>query len=258
MHSGVLDQFSVPPEVLSAFLHQMSSNYHPNPYHNFNHGVHVLHGVYMHLRAGVGDASHCTPVTPLEQFALLVAAIGHDVDHPGLTNAFLVNVGAPLAMRYNDRSPIYLRLELSICFGRRFPMDAPLLHLHLCHLYRRSVLENHHTAMTFEILARPGCNMLESLPPDQFREVRNIMVASILATDMAHHDAMVKDLTSYASDMNPVPRLDVLRTFIHLADLGNCALVWSLAEEWSVRVCDEAVAQAVEEKRSASSPPDFE
>lgn len=215
IRSGVLDEFRVPPEILSAFLHQMASNYHPNPYHNFNHGVHVLHGVYMYLRAGLGDASHSTPVTSLEKFALLVAAIGHDVDHPGLTNAFLVNTGAPLAMRYNDRS----------------------------------VLENHHAAMTFEILGRPGCNMLETLPADQFHEARNIMVASILATDMAHHDAMVKDLTSYASDMNPVPRMEVLRTFIHLADLGNCALIWSLAEEWSVRVCDEAVAQAVEEHR---------
>ena len=32
----------------------------------------------------------------------LIAAVIHDLDHPGRTNAFLVNSGSPLAMLYND------------------------------------------------------------------------------------------------------------------------------------------------------------
>ena len=40
----------------------------------------------------------------LDVLALLVAALCHDLDHPGLTNAFQINSMSPLALRYNDES----------------------------------------------------------------------------------------------------------------------------------------------------------
>eukprot|EP00966_Prymnesium_polylepis_P192981 4472800-Prymnesium_polylepis.1 len=45
--SGLLDQFHVRPQTLAAFLDGLCANYHANPYHNFQHAVHVLHGVFM-------------------------------------------------------------------------------------------------------------------------------------------------------------------------------------------------------------------
>ena len=54
----------------------------------------------------------------MERLSLMVAAIGHDIDHPGLNNAFLRKTQAPLAIRYNDRS----------------------------------VLENHHASVLFSLL----------------------------------------------------------------------------------------------------------
>jgi hypothetical protein len=38
----------------------------------------------------------------LDEVASLLAAIIHDIDHPGKTNAFLVNSGSDLAVLYND------------------------------------------------------------------------------------------------------------------------------------------------------------
>ena len=38
----------------------------------------------------------------LDQVACLLAAIVHDLDHPGFTNAFLINAGNHLAVLYND------------------------------------------------------------------------------------------------------------------------------------------------------------
>lgn len=38
----------------------------------------------------------------LDEVACLIAAVVHDVDHPGKTNAFLVNERNPLAILYND------------------------------------------------------------------------------------------------------------------------------------------------------------
>ena len=60
--------------------------------------------------------------TQLEVFAALVAAIIHDVDHPGRNNQFLVSTEDSLAILYNDES----------------------------------VLENHHLAVAFELMKASG------------------------------------------------------------------------------------------------------
>ena len=106
------------------------------------HGVHVLHGAYVMLRGGVGEQAE--PLTQLQTFALLVAAMCHDLEHPGVTNAFLVKSRAPLATRYNDKS----------------------------------VLENHHAATTFEVLAAPGCGLLEHLSAAEALEARELIISA--------------------------------------------------------------------------------
>ena len=60
---------------------------------------------------------------------------------------------------------------------------------------------------------------------------------------------MVHDLTTFAVEMKPIPPVESLKALCHIADLGNCALGWELAEQWSMRVCDESLAQAAEEHR---------
>lgn len=40
----------------------------------------------------------------MEIFAVALAAVCHDVDHPGLTNAFLVAASDPISLRYNDKA----------------------------------------------------------------------------------------------------------------------------------------------------------
>jgi hypothetical protein len=67
----------------------MAGRYRPNPYHNFNHGVHVLHGCFVQWRFGSG-ARCAHELSQLHTLALFTAAVGHDVEHPGVTNAFLI------------------------------------------------------------------------------------------------------------------------------------------------------------------------
>ena len=38
----------------------------------------------------------------MDAVSALIAAAIHDINHPGRTNAFLVNSGSPLALLYND------------------------------------------------------------------------------------------------------------------------------------------------------------
>ena len=57
------------------------------PYHNFRHVVDVTHCIYRFLKLADG----CCAFSTLEQIALLVGAMGHDLDHPGVSGFPPVN-----------------------------------------------------------------------------------------------------------------------------------------------------------------------
>lgn len=46
-------------------------------------------------------------VTAEDCFSGLIAASIHDIDHPGVNNAFLINTSAAVALRYNDQAVSY-------------------------------------------------------------------------------------------------------------------------------------------------------
>jgi hypothetical protein len=130
-------------------------------YHNFRHVVDVLQAVFFFL-IQIGTLPHypkdssrvagpasaiASLLKPFDALTLLVSAIGHDVGHPGVNNAFLVALNAPLAQLYNDRS----------------------------------VLESFHCAAYSQILRRYWPAAFEDIP------MRKLMINSILATDMGLH-----------------------------------------------------------------------
>lgn len=43
-------------------------------------------------------------LTPVDRYSILIAAFGHDLGHPGVNNAFMVNFKHTLASRYADIS----------------------------------------------------------------------------------------------------------------------------------------------------------
>ena len=104
------------PAQLTTFLSHLREIYRrQNSYHNFRHALDVLQAVHVFLySAGVvppvsilmlrGDAKTWRPAKSVqsnphlaclgnrELFALYIAAIGHDVGHPGFTNNFMVTL----------------------------------------------------------------------------------------------------------------------------------------------------------------------
>jgi hypothetical protein len=137
-------------------------------YHNFRHVVDVLQAVFFFLvQIGTlppypkGSASPTEPISaiasllkPFDALTLLISAIGHDVGHPGVNNAFLVALNAPLAQLYNDRS----------------------------------VLESFHCAAYSQILRRYWPSAFQDT------KMRKLMINSILATDMGLHFKYMTDL----------------------------------------------------------------
>jgi hypothetical protein len=99
--SGFLSATGVPLETAWHFIQEVESNYLPLPYHTATHAADVLHASH-HLVAHTPMLR--SGLSPLHVFVLYLSAAVHDVQHPGLNNAFLVNARTPLAMRYNDRS----------------------------------------------------------------------------------------------------------------------------------------------------------
>ncbi len=132
-------------------------------YHNFRHVVDVMQAIFYSLiqvgtlppyPASVASSSQervKSPIgallKPFDALTLLITAIGHDVGHPGVNNAFLVALNAPLAQLYNDKS----------------------------------VLEAFHCAAYSQILRRHWRAAFEDIL------MRSLMINSILATDMGMH-----------------------------------------------------------------------
>lgn len=160
---------AVLPDQLTRFVIACRAAYNSFvPYHNFRHVVDVLQATFSFLLhtntispytfSDAHDDPPRSPVEalllPFEALTLLITAIGHDVGHPGVNNGFLVTLNAPLAQLYNDRS----------------------------------VLESFHCAAFSQILRRYWPSAFED------RKMRNLMISSILATDMGLHFDYMKRL----------------------------------------------------------------
>lgn len=126
------------------------------PYHNKIHAADVTQSIHVLLNTKALESVF----TDLEVFAAVFSAAIHDVDHPGLTNQYLINKGSELAIMYNDDS----------------------------------VLENHHLAVAFKILQHQSRDILGNLHKKQRNVVRKMVIDMVLATDMSKHMSLLAEL----------------------------------------------------------------
>jgi high affinity cAMP-specific and IBMX-insensitive 3',5'-cyclic phosphodiesterase 8 len=149
-HFNVCATLNCEEATLRSWLSLIESNYRDNPYHNSTHAADVLQATAYFLTKPRLEAIF----DPLDQAIALIAAICHDIDHPGKSSAFLCNSGSELAILYNDIS----------------------------------VLESHHAALTFKLtLTDPTVNIFKNLDQETFKEVRHSIIDMILATEMTKH-----------------------------------------------------------------------
>jgi len=232
-NTSAFGEVVVVPDVAATFLQTLLQNYWMDtPFHNWIHAVDVSHTIWRMLTI----AKAHTYFSGLEQFALLVSAISHDVGHLGVNNQFLVETGHALAVRYNDHSP----------------------------------LENMHCAKMFEILsATPGANIFESLSRPHFFDARRICIASILHTDNVHHfslvqeaemiyqlhsDALHSDAEAHTDLFDRLSRekkakQQVMNLFLHSADVSNPCKPWEQCYDWAMRCLAEFFNQGDKEKQ---------
>lgn len=101
---SILRHFNVPATLqcsettIRNWLAVIEKNYHDNPYHNSTHAADVMQATAFFLRSKRITAA----LDPMDQAISLIAAIIHDIDHPGRNSAFLCNSSHQLAILYND------------------------------------------------------------------------------------------------------------------------------------------------------------
>jgi hypothetical protein len=226
--TNCIADFGVSNEKSVAFVKGVCAEYQDtNPYHNFRHAADAMQTVYMFIRANGGD----TFLSGIDIFAALVAALGHDIGHPGVNAAYLVNTRHELAMAYNDTS----------------------------------VLENMHCATLYNLLRdERSLNLFENLEDGDWKLARKTIVSAILATDMVHHFELVHEadvfftvnegkLANTAERValfrdNPKNADFLVRLWMHAADISNPVKNFAIVQKWCTAVTDEFFAQGDREK----------
>eukprot|EP00922_Rhytidocystis_sp_ex-Travisia-forbesii_P027075 GHVS01039724.1.p1 GENE.GHVS01039724.1~~GHVS01039724.1.p1 ORF type:complete len:901 (+),score=102.58 GHVS01039724.1:104-2806(+) len=204
-------------EVVRSFLSNVQKQYKNNPYHNQAHGAQVAHSALCLINNVYVKHS----ISVIDEISLTIAALCHDVGHPGLTNSFLVTSRHTYAYTYNDMS----------------------------------VLENYHASLTFKAAEASNCNIFFCLESETFRYMRLHIIEMILATDMKLHFDQISHLRmrSQAPTFDQVEdendRWLVLKMCIKSADLSHAGLPWQQHELWSLLLAEEFFRQGDQEMK---------
>jgi len=220
----LLTIFKIPPSNLLALLLTLEDHYLKDvPYHNSTHAADVT----LSMNALLNSPALESVFTPLEIMTAIFSAAIHDVDHPGLTNQYLINTSSELALMYNDES----------------------------------VLENHHLAVAFKLLQNPDCDIFVNLTRKQKQTLRKMVIDMVLATDMSKHMSLLADLKTMVETKkvagsgvllldNYTDRIQVLQNMVHCADLSNPTKPLEAYKLWVDRIMEEFFQQGDKEREA--------
>ncbi|XP_043834055.1 cAMP-specific 3',5'-cyclic phosphodiesterase 4C isoform X3 [Dromiciops gliroides] len=218
----LLKTFQIPADTLVTYLLTLEDHYHADvAYHNSIHAADVAQSTHVLLSTPALEAVF----TDLEILAAIFASAIHDVDHPGVSNQFLINTNSELALMYNDAS----------------------------------VLENHHLAVGFKLLQEDNCDIFQNLSAKQRQSLRKMVIDMVLATDMSKHMNLLADLKTMVETKkvtslgvllldNYSDRIQVLQNMVHCADLSNPTKPLELYRQWTDRIMVEFFQQGDRER----------
>nr|XP_020467713.1 cAMP-specific 3',5'-cyclic phosphodiesterase 4C isoform X3 [Monopterus albus] len=218
----LLKTFKIPIDIFITFMMTLEDHYHADvAYHNNIHAADVVQSTHVLLSTPALEAVF----TDLEIVAALFASAIHDVDHPGVTNQFLINTSSELALMYNDAS----------------------------------VLENHHLAVGFKLLQEDNCDIFQNLSKKQRDSLRKMVIDMVLATDMSKHMNFLADMKTMVETKkvtslgvllldNYSDRIQVLQNMVHCADLSNPTKPLELYRQWTDRIMVEFFTQGDRER----------
>lgn len=164
-HYDLFQLFSFDEPTMRKFVEKVKIYYNPkNLFHNFKHVWGVLHLSYQILIRGADEY-----LLPMDIFAVMVAALCHDIQHPGNNNAFEVATASDLSKTKKG-------------------------------IVGAGILECHHATMTNALLTGSGMgvDILRGLNEEQADHFKRQVSLIILGTDMAKHSSILAEARAYS------------------------------------------------------------
>ncbi|XP_074099670.1 uncharacterized protein LOC141527864 isoform X2 [Cotesia typhae] len=212
---GLINRFNLDVVRVWKLFALIEEGYHStNPYHNSIHATDVTQAMHCFLQ----EDKIRRHLTSLEVMASLIAAVTHDLDHPGVNQPFLVATSNHLATLYENIS----------------------------------VLENHHWRSAIGCLLESG--VYQQLSPELRPPLQQHISSLILATDITRQQEFLARFKTYLDnrelDMSsPNHRHFILQIALKCADISNPCRAWDISRKWSYKVCEEFFRQGDYERQ---------
>uniref|UniRef100_A0A8D1SGB8 Phosphodiesterase n=1 Tax=Sus scrofa TaxID=9823 RepID=A0A8D1SGB8_PIG len=211
-----INNYKIDCPTLARFCLMVKKGYRDPPYHNWMHAFSVSHFCYLLYK----NLELTNYLEDIEIFALFISCMCHDLDHRGTNNSFQVASKSVLAALYSS--------EGSVMERHHFAQAIAILNTHGCNIFdhfSRKVMgsgvgvgqwdlgaglrwEKERGAQPWGLLslgegagrlARGPDTAHTPLPPAQdYQRMLDLMRDIILATDLAHHLRIFKDLQKMA------------------------------------------------------------
>ena len=223
----------IPYNKFEKYIYEIANAYHKNnPYHTDLHAADMVQTLFVYnIRTKFQQIFN---MTDNEIICMFVAAMVHDVRHPGFSNNYLINTNDSIAIEYNDRS----------------------------------VLENYHVAEAFKILrSNPDLNIFSGFLSEDYKLCRKNIIEYVLHTDMTLHNQQFKSfklkLETYdikkgknieklfdESDLiaNYHMKMEFISFLIHSVDVSNPTKPLEVYKIWAKKCLDEFLLQGDSEK----------
>ncbi|CAH8573252.1 unnamed protein product [Schistosoma intercalatum] len=155
---GFIKQWNICQSKLACFILTIKNNYRQPTYHNWTHAFTVGHMAYLILT--IERALIHQYLDEMEQLALFIGALCHDIDHRGFNNHYQTLIHSPLDAVYG---------------------------------YKGSILEHHHIDQTMRILNMKDCNILSQMTKIEYERFKLLLKHIILATDLYQHISIIPE-----------------------------------------------------------------
>ena len=238
---GLIDEKIMPIDKLDPFLISVTNQYLTSTlYHNSLHGADITQTICLFFNNS--NAEEVCHAQVIDLLSIIIAALGHDIGHPGLTNTFQINSSSDMAITYNDSS----------------------------------CLENFHLSTLFKTIRKDEYNIFEKLSTQDYKNIRKKMISEILATDMAIHGKVLNNIRSKIpehlltnekeNNKNKIKKFELITDinneqttneekqalfdyFIHSADLGHNTKIFKISSKWVKLLSEEFWLQGDKERK---------
>lgn len=243
-------------DELRDYIYSIADMYRKNPFHNFEHASHVsMSCIKLLNRIASRDDQYedgndhtfgicCDPLT---SFAIVFAALIHDVDHSGAPNAQLLKENSPMASLYKNKS---IAEQNSIDIGWGLLMEPTYANL------RRHIYTTRAEFKSFRQLV-VNCVMATDIVDKDLIKARNERWdLAFSPADGRENDYMtIGDATQRKSirEVDNRKATVVIEHLIQLSDIAHTMQHWHIYRRWNERLFEESYV-AYAERRAEKNP----